>query len=627
MNFFRKFLYAALVVTLFVMTAVSCEEDITTIGEGVIGDRPFESDRAVFDVFAYNKKITASQTNKLPVYQLGIFNDPIYGKTTATITSQVQLQSGTGNPTFGSYSQNTEDGAGSDESIATIPENEKVDSVYLYIPFLTADQSLRDADNDGVDDAFDTEPDDPNNDSDGDGLTNAQERAAGTDPLNADTDGDGIEDGEDENTTGNAYAKRFDLDSIYGNGNTPLAGLPFHMKVERSTYFLRDLDPNANFEQAQEYYSNQEFSPNFVSDVLFDGITTINDKETLFFNEDDPETEDVDESLEVETRLAPGIRVALDNEFFQTNILDKEGSSELLSAGNFKEFFRGIHLSVSAADGRELMFLLDLTRANITIYYEHDSVDQNETTGDASDDTIVKLKKTYVMNLLSGGTTEPIIGNAVNTFINESYPVDISNSMDTGTNASRIYLKGGAGSYSEIKLFEENNGREVINQIKANNWVINEANLVFYVDRTALDNASASLEPPRLYLYNAETGSPLYDLRFENSTSNTALGSYLNYDGILQRTSGKGIRYKVRITDHINDLIIRDSTNATLALSLTSDIRLSGRANTLLADATEEDLPVMSTINPMGTILYGSNVPDTEMDEKLKLEIFYTRID
>jgi hypothetical protein len=38
---------------------------------------------------------------------------------------------------------------------------------------------------------------DPNADPDGDGLTNAQEAAAGTDPNNPDSDGDGIPDGSD----------------------------------------------------------------------------------------------------------------------------------------------------------------------------------------------------------------------------------------------------------------------------------------------------------------------------------------------------------------------------------------------------------------------------------------------
>ena len=57
------------------------------------------------------------------------------------------------------------------------------------------------------------------------------------------------------------------------------------------------------------------------------------------FKEDDPDTED-DESLEAPDRLEPGIRVALDNTFFDENFLDKEGQSELLSTANFNNFLR-----------------------------------------------------------------------------------------------------------------------------------------------------------------------------------------------------------------------------------------------------------------------------------------------
>ncbi len=47
---------------------------------------------------------------------------------------------------------------------------------------------------------------------------------------------------------------------------------------------------------------------------------SINSKELVFYNEDDPETEDVDESETVKERLTPRIRVELDKDFFQTRI-------------------------------------------------------------------------------------------------------------------------------------------------------------------------------------------------------------------------------------------------------------------------------------------------------------------
>lgn len=608
MDFFRG-LPLPLVACLMGMFLVSCEEDPATIGEGVISGEPFVTGIETYDVFAHNMKVAAVQTNQLPVYQLGNYNDPVYGKTSASITSQVTLASY--NPTFGTYSQATEDQAGTDDSASTIPENETVTKVYLYIPYLTRAQAYRDHDLDGVDNEFDSEPDDATNDTDGDGLTNIEEVNLGTDPNNPDTDGDGINDANDEETLQNTFPKTVELDSIYGDRTQP-----FHLKVERNTYFLRDLDPDTDFQEAQAYYSSQKFSPDFVSDVLYDGEDSISDKEYLTFKEDDPDTEDVDESQQVDTRQSPGIRVELDKDFFQTNILDKEGQSELLSSANFKDFFRGVHLSLNASDN--LMMQLDLTQANITIYYNYDSYN--------STDAAVETKKsTFQMRLLQGSSTSGISGNAINTFENEAYPANIQEAMDNGENASRIYVKGGAGTLATLNLFDQVNGDSAIKQIKDNNWVINEANLTFYVDRTTLDNAGGTREPIRLYLFNLETGKPLYDANTEVTTDTAPWNVYGTYGGILETSGNKGVKYKVNITDYVNDMVVRDSTNATIGLSVSTYIGTSARRKAQL-DQGEEKLPVMMTTNPEGTVLYGSNVTGAEADKKLKLEISYTKV-
>ncbi len=605
MRFFTKGKVPALFGTLLMLALMSCDEDITTIGNGVIDGSPFISDKAVYDVFAYNRNVVAVQTNKLPLYQIGVFNDPIYGKTTASITSQVSLRGGTGNPTFGNYSQLTEDNADNDDIDATIEENERIKEVVLYIPYLR--NSTGDRDLDGVIDEFDVDPDDPNSDSDGDGLTDNEERLSGTDPLNPDTDGDGINDDEDTSTLPNRFPVKRDLDSIYGNRD-----VPFNFKVERSTYFLRDLDPNSNFLQAQEYYSSQEFAPAFVSDVLFDGPVLIEDEQTLVFAEDDPDTED-DESLQAPQVIEPGIRVTLDPDFFQQNILDKEGSSELISNSNFKNFFRGIHMSITPITD-DIMLLLDLRTATISLTYEYDRVVDGE---------LETAEREYTLNLITGQGNAPIAGNAVNTILSEPYPTQVNDNLNTGQNASRIYLKGGPGIYAEIALFEENNGETVINNIKSRNWIINEANLVFYVDRETLDAAGGILEPPRLYMYNTDTNAPVYNPSNENNSADSRFGIYLDYDARLQEENDRGIKYTVRITDHINNLVLRDSANATLGLSISADIRISGVSNALLAGNAEKDLPVGANLSPLGTVLYGSgdNVPE---DKKLKLEIFYT---
>jgi hypothetical protein len=129
-------------------------------------------------------------------------------------------------------------------------------------------------------------------------------------------------------------------------------------------------------------------------------------------------------------------------------------------------------------------------------------------------------------------------------------------------------------------------------------------------------------EPPALYLYNTETNSPLYDL---SVASNPDLRNRINinYDGSLEKENNKGIKYKLKITNHINDIIIRDSTNVTLGLAVTADLAISTSKNAVL-DISEEDLPVAATITPLSTVLFGNNVPVEKEDMKLKLEIFYT---
>lgn len=643
MNFFDKSVISRFL-GMFLILAVlfSCEQDLTTVGAGVVGNDPFATGREVYDVFAYNKNIEAVQSNKLPIYQIGTYNDPVYGKTQASVTTQVLLS--TTNPTFGSFTQDKENRAGStDEAVTTVQENETVKEVYLYIPFLSKSSAV-DSDNDGVSDEFDAEPLNANNDNDKDGVSNILETASGTDPLDAgsvDVDGDGLNDGDGEAIIANNFAKRVELDSIYVNGskynnslfNENLEGSAqpsFNLKIEKSTFYLRDLDPSANFQESQAYYSSQEFSPSFVTEVLFDSIVKIDNKEILISNTDDETTTEVDESLTF-TKLSPGIRVPLDKSFFQTNILDKEGSSELLSQSNFTEFLRGLHFSITDEEGNDVYFMFDLKTSNITLTYTYNSYDTNGTADDTSDDIAnVERERDFVLSFLTQVSNGLVNGNAVNTIVAETYDPQIAQTLDTDENTSRVYLKGGPGTYAEINLFEENGGESIVSQIRSQNWVINEANLVFYVDRDLLDASNSNLEPPRLYLYNTENNLPLINQLTEQSNLEVSslYGLYLNYDGILEKSDGKGVKYSVKITDHINNLVVRDSVNATLALTLSTDIQNWNVAEAQLANG-EKEIATTSNLTPLSTVLYGSNLPNTDpnYDKRLQLEIFYTKAD
>src|SRR5690606_14250638 len=111
--------------------------------------------------------------------------------------------------------------------------------------------------------------------------------------------------------------------------------------------------------------------------------------------------------------------------------------------------------------------------------------------------------------------------------------------------------------------------------------------------------------------------------------STTPLNSKGNHLGRLVREdnepNGQGIKYKIRITEHINNLLLRDSTNVKLGLVVSGNVNLeetSLQRNILTTDETINKVPVSSIISPRGTVLYGNNT--TDESKKLYLEIFYS---
>ncbi|MDC1274038.1 DUF4270 domain-containing protein [Flavobacteriaceae bacterium] len=277
------------------------------------------------------RNITPYVSNTLTTFQLGEYKDNLYGSSKVSFISQINFEDP--NLVFGDFRQSDEENP--EDNISRIPELETIKNVFLDIPFFT---NIDDDDNDGVINIYDVDSNDPYSDSDGDGVSDVDESNAGQNPLDEDTDGDGILDGEDTESV-NPYAGRtlYALDSLIGNSEAT-----FKLKVSELDYFLRPYDPDSNFEKFQKYYSNNRLPENFSGHILFDDEIKIDPNELVFYNEDDPETEDVDESEEVKERLSPRIRVDLDNDFFQTKFLDKEGSQEISNLDNFKLYFKGL---------------------------------------------------------------------------------------------------------------------------------------------------------------------------------------------------------------------------------------------------------------------------------------------
>ena len=586
---------------------ISCNKEYNTIGTDFLRSDTFDTNVEYVDVAVKQKRIPPFKSIALPIYQLGKIQDQIFGNRDATFVTQLGLEEL--NPIFGITSQTKEE-EGDDSNILIIKENELVVDAYLDIPFYN---NTFDSDGDGVIDEYDVDPFDIYSDSDGDGLADVLERSNGTDPLDPDTDDDGILDNVDTDTINPRQgATVYDIDSLIGNREAS-----FKVKVQELDYFLSTYDPSNNFETFLKYYSNDQVIENFTGKVLYDGEVEINTEEIVIYKEDDPDTDDVDESTQVKERLTPRLRIPIDKDYMQSKIIDMEGNIDLSNQDNFNLYFKGLFLS--AYDFSDpLLLILNYADASINIVYEYDRYNRNDTTDDTSDDTIDREEKTFKLNLT---------GNQINILKQDPLSPEISKALNSNSeDLKRVYLRGGEGIMMEIDLFDDGTGNDILGEIKSNGWLINEANLTMYIDKEAIDMSGGIIEPSRLFLYDIESKAPVVDYFIDQSQGQKPKDQKAVHSGLIEIDEDKkGIKYKIRISEHVKNIIRNDSLNKKLALVVTSDI--TNAVNTELKNNDElEYIPISSVINPLGTILYGPNPEPINYDKRFRLELFYTEI-
>ena len=586
---------------------ISCNKEYNTIGTDFLRSDTFDTNVEYVDVAVKQKRIPPFKSIALPIYQLGKIQDQIFGNRDAIFVTQLGLEEL--NPIFGITSQTKEE-EGDDSNILIIKENEIVVDAYLDIPFYN---NTFDSDGDGVIDEYDVDPFDIYSDSDGDGLADVLERSNGTDPLDPDTDDDGILDNVDTDTINPRQgATVYDIDSLIGNREAS-----FKVKVQELDYFLSTYDPSNNFETFLKYYSNDQVIENFTGKVLYDGEVEINTEEIVIYKEDDPDTDDVDESTQVKERLTPRLRIPIDKDYMQSKIIDMEGNIDLSNQDNFNLYFKGLFLS--AYDFSDpLLLILNYADASINIVYEYDRYNRNDTTDDTSDDTIDREEKTFKLNLT---------GNQINILKQDPLSAEISKALNSNSeDLKRVYLRGGEGIMMEIDLFDDGTGNDILGEIKSNGWLINEANLTMYIDKEAIDMSGGIIEPSRLFLYDIESKAPVVDYFIDQSQGQKPKDQKAVHSGLIEIDEDKkGIKYKIRISEHVKNIIRNDSLNKKLALVVTSDI--TNAVNTELKNNDElEYIPISSVINPLGTILYGPNPEPINHDKRFRLELFYTEI-
>ena len=414
----------------------------------------------------------------------------------------------------------------------------------------------------------------------------------------------------------------YEIDSVYGNS-------PVKISVYKNNFFLRTFDPFSDFNTSQGYFSNGSLSVEEIIDA------TQLEGELLFEIDDFTPSEQQINLTELDTagnpyvaqRIAPALRFKLNNpndDFWESNFFENEGNQVLTNEPNFKEFFRGLYIKVeSNSDGSMMLLNFASSNSKLTIHYTSDNTNIGDSdTG--SVDEIETNQHEYVINFS---------GNLVNLFDNETL-IDVSTMEQTNGNEN-IFLRGGEGIVSTLDLFggtiTNDNGDEISEFEHFKDFfydeisdepirIINEAYIEFFVNQ----NFSNDDEPERIYIYNYEQNSALIDYFLDQSVSSLTINAKINHLEPLLRDSlsdDRGVKYKIRITEHLNNLILRDSTNAQLALGVISDIA-SVQNFKILDESENKSLASGVILSPKGTILHGNLSSDIEKRPKIK--IYYT---
>ena len=590
---------------------LSCEKEFSNVGSSLLPSDTFFIEKQTALAKVEHKAIEIIRSDNLSFFYLGKYEDQVFGNTNARFTSQLSLPTAS-TGIFGSMSAEQELNGVSSENTNKNPhdEQETVTEVWLEIPFYT---NQRDRDGDGVIDTFDVNPDDPNSDSDGDSISDLEEsRLANLNPLNPDTDGDGINDAEDEDTINpDSEANLYEIDYLYGDSEEEV-----HFQVKRLNYFLPKLDPENNFESDKVFYSNKDFEQEgFTSQSLFDDKITLDFDEIVSFKVDNPDTEDVDESTEVEQRLSPRIRIPLDNAFFQQSILDVEGEDMLLDNNSFQEYFNGIVIGLQNSPS-PLMMQLNFGGGRIQIGYDYKELVLKDGGDGSNAEDYQSIENSSAFNLNLNGVR-------FNTIEQGQTSAEVQSVLNGSDDGQYIYLKGGLGVVSYIDLFAGETGQDQLQALQDNPWLINEANLTLHVDRQKIKGFGMKDLPSRLYLFDASESIPLEDFNIDQTSGPNPADNKSTFGGHAQvDDNGDVTSYKFVITNHLSNLLRNHDqyNNVRLGLTVCSDY-LSSQNTSVIAPSSFE-IPLCSINTPLSVILAGPN--HSNPDLRLELEIFYT---
>lgn len=412
----------------------------------------------------------------------------------------------------------------------------------------------------------------------------------------------------------------YKLNNTYGNGT-------FTLNVFENGYLLRNFDPNNNLE-TQEYYSSDKplfdsnkkglnggrinNSTNAAQNTAF--RISANEIKLLKYNSAGEVILDSNNNPEVKEKKKPGVWLDLDKTYFQNKFFTGSQYTTLINNNILKEYFKGLYFNVEANGTQAALAQLNISEGELVIVFKQDKSSTDAT----------RERKEIKLNIGFSSTSDGSKTATTVNLIENTNTLNYKNALDANS-INPLWIRGNNGSIAAISLFgndaDSNGVADELEQLRENNWLINQAVLTVYVDKTLQTNPTDD-QPNRLFIYDAKNNTILTDYILDTSTNKNV------YNGLLDVTSESNtLKYRFRITNHINNLIKKDSTNVLLGLSVTSDIanvNFSKLKNPKTSFNTNiKKIPTGSVVSPTGTVLFGPSHSD--LNTRMKLDIYYTK--
>lgn len=405
--------------------------------------------------------------------------------------------------------------------------------------------------------------------------------------------------------------KSYELNNTFGKGK-------FTLNVYENGYFLRNTDPGNGFD-TQFYYADEKKifdehkkglngterinnSTNTTQNTDF----TINRNEIkLYAYNADGTPQEQDGKQKVKERLAPGVWLDLDKNYFQSKFFNNNKYKSIINNGVLKDYFRGLYFEAIDTYNQNALAQLDVSKGKVVFVYKQDGAVDATTNQPKRERKTVEFGIGYV-----DSSTTKVTATIVNL---------MESNFDLDNNSTgNLWLKGGGNSaYATISLFgkdQNNSGKaDELETLINNKWLVNQALLTLYVDHSAtgLDTIST---PKQLFLYDFKNNKVLADYLLDTSVTKATFGGGLN------KSNSSVHKYQFRLTNHINNLIQKDSTNVPIGLVVAQDIN-----NPIMNPVrnVSKKIPLTATMNPFGTVIYGPNTSNSDL--RMKLEIYYTK--